>query len=106
MFKTSIHGLLLATLTASLAQAQPAAPAKPDPLDPNASVPRIQHRSSLATYRRHSDEPVLSWREANENVTRIGGWRTYLREAREPESAGSAAGRVPVAPTLSGTKPQ
>lgn len=106
MFKTSIHGLLLATLAASLAQAQPAPPAKVDPLDPNASVPRVEHRSSLATYRRHSDEPVRSWREANDNVTRIGGWRTYLREAREPESAASTADRAPVAPTPSGTKPQ
>ena len=34
------------------------------------------------TYQGWRDEPLQDWREANERVGEIGGWRTYLREAQ------------------------
>jgi hypothetical protein len=37
--------------------------------------------SPLRDYRAFADEPVVSWREANETVQRIGGWQAYSREA-------------------------
>ena len=81
---------LLATLTA--AQAQPAATAaRPDPLDPKASVPTLRYESSFAQYRRLSEEKPVSWRDANDTVTRIGGWRVYAREAQQPDPAPSTA---------------
>ena len=56
---------LLATLTA--AQAQPAATAaRPDPLDPKASVPTLRYESSFAQYRRLGEEKPVSWRDAND----------------------------------------
>lgn len=61
-----------------------------DPLDPAASVPRLVYRSSLRDLPRLTEQPVASWRAANDAVTRIGGWRSYLREAQQPESAASA----------------
>ena len=75
-----------ALLAAALAaQAQTARPgARPDPLDPKASVPALIYESSLATHRRLADEKPVSWREANDTVTRIGGWRVYARETRLP----------------------
>ncbi|MGP1691485.1 MAG: hypothetical protein ACTS6O_03150 [Giesbergeria sp.] len=76
---------------APLAWAQPASnSAKPDPQDANASVPRVIYRSSLANYRALSDEKVTSWKETNDNVGRIGGWRAYAKEAQEPEPAGDS----------------
>lgn len=76
---------LLATLTV---QAQPAAKAaRPDPLDPKASVPALGYESSFAQYRRLGDEKPVSWRDANDTVTRIGGWRVYARESQQPDAA-------------------
>jgi hypothetical protein len=84
-------GLWAAALSlAALAQAQTAQPA-PDPLDPRAEVPPAQHRSAMAGYRPLSEAPVGSWKEANERVNRIGGWRAYAREAAQPASAPASA---------------
>jgi hypothetical protein len=83
-------GLLPAALciAAAAAQAQAAVqPARPDPLDAQAKVPALAYESSLATYRRSSNDKPLSWREANDNVARIGGWRVYAREAQQPAAA-------------------
>ncbi len=71
-----------------------------DPLDARAPVPPLVHESSLAQYRKFSDEPVISWREANETVNRIGGWRAYSREANEPDKTplgkpSTPAGKAP-----------
>ena len=79
---------LLATLTA---QAQPAPKAaRPDPLDPKASVPALRYESSFSQYRKLGDEKPVSWRDANDTVTRIGGWRVYAREAQQPDPAPAA----------------
>ncbi len=55
-----------------------------NPSDPAASVPVLAYVSPLANYQRWSDVVPVDWRQANDNVMRIGGWRTYAREAREP----------------------
>jgi hypothetical protein len=76
---------LLTTLTA---QAQPAGKAaRSDPLDPMAAVPALRYEPSFAQYRRLGDEKPVSWRDANDTVTRIGGWRVYAREAQQPDAA-------------------
>lgn len=76
----------------SAAPASPVAPRAADPLDPQAAVPRAVHRSVLSSYRPAGPVEVGSWPQANETVTRIGGWRTYLREAQQPEPSASTAG--------------
>jgi len=65
--------------------------APPDPLDPQAVVPAPVYRSALDGYRRHSDAKPTPWRQANDTVERIGGWRTYAREANAPAPGASAA---------------
>ena len=97
------YALLTASLLATLAaQAQPAAnTARPDPLDPKASVPALNYESSFSHYRRLGDEKPVSWRDANDTVTRIGGWRVYAREAQQTDPA-PAAKPVDAAPA---TKP-
>ena len=89
-------------LAAWSAQAQTATPgARPDPLDPQARVPALVYTSSFAAYRRLGEDKPLSWREANDTVTRIGGWRVYTREAQQAEpvvAPASAASQPPTHP--------
>ena len=114
MSETLLRWLARATLCTSVfaAQAQgagssTAAPAtRPDPLDAKANVPALTYRSSLAHYRAFSDGKPLSWREANEAVARIGGWRVYAREGQQPEpmpSGANAAASTKPAGTPGGT---
>jgi hypothetical protein len=83
----------LATVTAAVlpcaaALAQAPTPTRPDPADAKAATPALQYRSALAGYRRlDAESPPLAWREANDRVERIGGWRAYAREATAPASA-------------------
>ena len=80
--------LLAASAGSALAQAASRPAPMADPLDPAASVPALVYRSSLSTdYRRLRADPAVPWREANDTVGRIGGWRAYLREASQPEPA-------------------
>lgn len=80
---------LLAMATATLpaqAQANPrAGPA--DPLDPKAKVPAVIYQTTLKPPGPAAADKPISWREANDTVTRIGGWRVYTREAQQPEPA-------------------
>lgn len=84
--------LAAATLLVALtAHAQPVdKPPRPDPLDAKASVPALRYESSFSHYRRLVDEKPVSWRDANDTVTRIGGWRVYTREAQQPDLAPAA----------------
>lgn len=82
-------GLSLAALAA---QAQPAGKAaRPDPLDSNASVPALRYAPSLPTTPRPGDDKPISWRDANDTVTRIGGWRVYARETQQPDPLPASA---------------
>lgn len=75
------------SLLALPAQAQPAPRiTAPDPLDAKAKVPPLIYESTLANYLRMAEVKPTPWREANDTVTRIGGWRVYAREAQQPEA--------------------
>ncbi|MEZ5603232.1 MAG: hypothetical protein R3E41_03235 [Burkholderiaceae bacterium] len=92
--RPSLPATLLAACTAivpALSAAQSAAPpavshSKADPLDASAEVPAVRVRSSFAGYHGLADEKVGSWREANDTVGRIGGWKAYAREAAQPDA--------------------
>jgi hypothetical protein len=101
------------TLLAALMLLPVAAPAqnapRPDPLDAKAPVAPLVYRSAFSGFKPlASDAPPLSWREANDAVERIGGWRAYAREANAPAAAPSApAASPPAAPASAprATKP-
>ena len=42
---------------------------------------QLQYASPLRAYKPYADQPIESWREANDRVGRTGGWRTYAKEA-------------------------
>ena len=54
-------------------------------------MPTLSYESSFARYRLLGDEKPASWRDANDTVTRIGGWRVYAREAQQPDPAPATA---------------
>jgi hypothetical protein len=73
------RSLYAATLVAVCAGAFAQTPPAPASGERAEAVPR--YVSPLRDYRAFADEPVASWREANETVRRIGGWQAYGREA-------------------------
>ena len=94
-WRTRFALLTVSRPTVLTAHAESAAPGKrPDPLDANARVPTLATPPSLAAYRRLDNSQPIAWREANDTVARIGGWRVYAREA---QPAASAAQPMPAA---------
>ena len=94
----------LATLTTLAAvgvcaQTQPV-PATSTPEAVRADAGAHPYRSALEGYRPFDEEKVLSWKEANDTVGRVGGWKVYAREAQgdgaeaapKPAAAGPHAG--------------
>ena len=49
-------------------------------------VPPLVYRSTFEVYRAQRDVTLLPWREANDRVGAIGGWRFYAREAQQPNA--------------------
>ena len=102
MVRFLLHWLVPALLLIGNAQAQPASrAAKPDPLNARAAVPALVHSSAFAAYRGHVEAVPIGWKEANDTVARIGGWRAYAREAAEPSPVAPSA----PAAAASGIKP-
>ncbi len=102
----AVSSLLFTLLLAAQAQAQLPATTRPDPLDPKAQVPLLRHESSFAQFRRIGDDKPVAWREANDAVARIGGWRVYAREAQQPEPAVAGKPSLPaLAPSQEPAQP-
>ena len=80
-------------LAASLAA--PACATRADPSDAKVAVPPPVYRSAFKDYRRPSHDK-LDWRQANDRVGHIGGWREYAREAAAPAASAPAQHRHPV----------
>ena len=90
--------LLAAVAGAANAQTAVASPLPPraaDPTHSQAEVPAAHYRSAFASYRRHIEAVPTAWKDANDTVTRIGGWRTYAREAAAPEAPVPAGKTTP-----------
>ena len=61
----------------------------------------LAFESTLSRYKPMTDQTLGSWREANDTVTRIGGWRSYLKESQAPDVTATppqAAPQTPAAP--------
>ncbi|HEX6018573.1 MAG TPA: hypothetical protein VFZ28_10770 [Burkholderiaceae bacterium] len=96
MFRFIVRsGAPLAWCVSALAAGPQAAATRPDPLNPAASAPLASYESVFKDYRHVGDVQRIPWKQANETVGRIGGWRAYAREAQVPEAAASASGPRP-----------
>ena len=99
--RTALLAALLAASTA-VVRAQPSiAPASTAPPASAASASGAGYRSAFEGYRSFKDQPVQSWREANDLVGHIGGWQAYAREGQ----GGPPAGNVPGASAPASTPP-
>ncbi|MDP3245964.1 MAG: hypothetical protein Q8M93_03260 [Polaromonas sp.] len=47
-----------------------------------ADPPKAAAAAPFEHYQGWRDDPLQDWRQANERVGEIGGWRTYLRESQ------------------------
>jgi hypothetical protein len=72
-----------------------------DPADPSVRVPPLVFQPSFAAYQVFSEQEVKDWRESNDNVGRIGGWRAYAQEGRKPEAKPPAVTTSPAAASKS-----
>jgi len=57
-------------------------------LPQSASEQGVQFKSSFSEYVPYSEQSIESWREANDRVGEIGGWRVYAREAYQTRPQG------------------
>ena len=88
-------------LAAVLTAAAPcAAQPQPDPLNAAAPVPAFTFRSSLAGFRPLGDDKTVPWKEANDTTARIGGWRSYAREARVPATSVATPAATPASAAM------
>ncbi len=49
----------------------------------------LHFESVFDGYAPYAHQPVAPWRQSNDRVGEIGGWRTYAREAAQPEEKGA-----------------
>ena len=75
--------MVLCPLALSQVYAQPAAP--------SSGASALEFRSAFEGYKPYTDEKIIDWKRANDNVGKIGGWREYAREASQPETAAGPA---------------
>jgi hypothetical protein len=95
--------LFFAAVLALLVQTAHAA--RPDPLDPQAAVPRLTHESAFKHYRGQRDEKLRAWKDANDEVGGIGGWRAYAREAQQADAPASQPPAAASAPARAASSP-
>jgi hypothetical protein len=67
----------------------------------SASSDPLSHRSVFKAYRSFQDQPVVSWREANDLVGRIGGWQSYAREGAGQSGVPAKTAPAPAKPPAS-----
>ena len=95
---------------ASATGASSAATAHPARASAPASGPgrALALRSAFEGYRGFSEQPVGSWRQANDLVGRIGGWQAYAREGQgggsnpAPETGKVTPATKPGPPSVAG----
>ena len=85
MFKPLLaYGLVLISAFPGLSAAQSTAPANPAPVAQTTPPPAF--RSAMDGYRPYTEESTVNWKDANDTTARIGGWRAYAKEARQPQT--------------------
>ena len=90
-------GFALAFATAIPSFAQPPATLEEGNTAEVLSTPRgepalLDADKIFRSYRSYVDQEVTSWRKANDEVGRIGGWQAYAREAQTAGEVDAAKG--------------
>lgn len=64
-----------------------AAPALTQSANPPQALTGLRYESIFDTYRPYLDAPLKSWRETNDDVGKIGGWRSYAKQMAADEAS-------------------
>ena len=64
----------------------------------------VGFQSTFSDYVPYSEQTITSWRQANDKVGEIVGWKTYVREARLPNLPAPSLGLEQSPPVSSETK--
>ena len=91
-----LHPLPALLLAASGAMLAPAVFAQSPGGSPTPGQPA--YRSAFQGYQPFDEGKLLPWKESNDSVGKIGGWRAYAREAQQdkPQEASAPAAAAPV----------
>lgn len=57
---------------------------------PIIAAPKLKYTSVFSQYQAFKEQTVAPWRENNETVGKIGGWRVYAKEARAVDGDATA----------------
>ena len=73
--------------------------------DATAPVPPTVYQSPFTGYRELGVDQTTAWKDANDTVRNIGGWKAYAKEAGDASKAGSrtkpaSMPLIPLAPAL------
>lgn len=107
---TALSLMLSPLFPPGLATAQAQSPASPSQSMPpaaaaNQPAPPV-FRSAFEGYQPYTEQKMAPWKQANDNVGQIGGWREYAKEASQPDTpAAPGKAAVPTNPKAGGTKP-
>ncbi|MBC7600341.1 MAG: hypothetical protein H7238_15170 [Polaromonas sp.] len=77
----------------------------PTQASPASASPPTEFRSSFEGYQAHTEEKIINWKEANDRVGRIGGWRAYAKEAQQPSGGSAPPVAKPADPHAGRSKP-
>lgn len=104
-YRATAAAVCLAVL-AGLAAAQQAGGSPPGrqtavPRSSQSPGPVPIYRSAFEGYKPLNEQPVLSWRESNDVVGRVGGWQAYAREGQGSAAASSAGAASTSTPAVS-----
>ena len=94
--------LLLAVTSTARSQSTSPSPSNstrsassPTATDAQAAIPKLSYRSPFADYQADKVEEPRRWRDVNDWVGTIGGWRAYAREAQQSTAAPPAPAPQP-----------
>ncbi len=88
---------IAAIFTVALVQSR-VSNAEADPANAKTAVPASKYESPFRDYRPFGEDKPIPWKDANDDVARIGGWRAYAKEAREPQAPTSVPEKNQSAP--------
>jgi hypothetical protein len=86
MERIAVLALLALAASGVAAQQKP----RPDPADPAARAAPDAYRSAFEGYRPFADAELARWREANEEMRRLGGHVGHVPGALPPRAAPDA----------------
>lgn len=82
--------LVLCAFVPAIAGAQSVNPGPLSASETQATKPET-YRSAFQGYIPYTEEAVGDWKATNATTAKIGGWRAYAKEARQPQAPDSSA---------------